>query len=834
MKKLDIYILKSFIGPFFAILLLVVFILMMQFLWLYIDELVGKGLSIKVVMEFLGWGSATMLPLSLPLATILASVMTMGSFAENSELIAIKAAGVSLGRALTPLICASFFIAIGAFFIANNLVPTAYNNIYTLSEDIRRTKDEIKIPTKTFYDGIEGYILRVDRNDSRTGMMHKVMVYNHTANKGNVSLTIADSAKMEMSKNKKYLTFALYNGINYEETNSQNYTDTTRQLQKTEFRRQELIIPLDNYGFQKTEVGRYSDQAKSMSLGDLTEDQDSIRTNLNAKIEEHLRSIRMDYTLQYAGQLDTSKTEVRKRSLFPLDSLKDLSLAKNIEYHNIAEGRINTYISRLSEFDRDAYPMSFTLKLIDIEIYKKFALALACFILFFIGAPLGAVIRKGGLGTPAIVSILFFVFYYIVDMIGTKLARDGAIDPITGAFIASYVLFPLGGFLTWKAINDESILGSDNLTNMFRKLKIKLKEIFHRTSIIYMGTPEFAVAPLETLLNAGYKISAVVTVPDKPSGRGQSVNESAVKKFAVSKGIPVLQPEKLKDPSFLEALKSYKPDLFVVVAFRMLPREVWSIPRLGTFNLHAALLPQYRGTAPINWAVINGERATGVTSFLIDAGVDTGTILMREQYKLGAEDTASDVHDALMELGSRVVLQTVEGLIAGNIDSRVQKSFIQGEEILHKAPKLSRELCHIDWDDTALHIVNLVRGLSDYPCAFTELLGADGSCTALKIFKAHVADGGEGCGVCMSGDAGRNFEGDSVRRPGTIVSDGKTFLGIASRDAVVALDEIQLAGKKRMAVADFLRGFHDPCSYKVSAGTSREVIEAVHNSEVPE
>ncbi|MCQ2155154.1 MAG: methionyl-tRNA formyltransferase [Bacteroidales bacterium] len=369
---------------------------------------------------------------------------------------------------------------------------------------------------------------------------------------------------------------------------------------------------------------------------------------------------------------------------------------------------------------------------------------------------------------------------------------------------------------------------------MFRKLKIKFKEIFHRTSIVYMGTPEFAVAPLETLLDAGYRISAVVTVPDKPSGRGQSVNESAVKKFAVSKGIPVLQPEKLKDPSFLEALKSYKPDLFVVVAFRMLPREVWSIPRLGTFNLHAALLPQYRGAAPINWAVINGEKATGVTSFLIDAGVDTGTILMREQYKIGAGDTASDVHDALMELGSRVVLQTVEGLIAGNIDSRVQKSFIQGEEILHKAPKLSRELCHIDWDDTALHIVNLVRGLSDYPCAFTELVGTDGSCTALKIFKAHVAEGGEGGSVCQSGDEGRNFDGGSVRRPGTIISDGKTFLGIASRDAVVALDEIQLAGKKRMSVADFLRGFHDPCSYKVSAGTSREVIDAVHDSEVTE
>ena len=227
MKKLDQFILKSFIGPFIAILLVVVFILVMQFLWLYIDELVGKGLSFKVILEFLGWGAATLLPLSLPLATLLASMMTLGTLGENNELLAIKAAGISLQRVMIPLGIACTIISIGAFFISNDLIPLAYNKIFTLRDDIGKTKEEIKIPTGTFYNGIEGYILRVEERDEDTGMMRNVMVYNHTSNKGNTSLTIADSAMMKMSQDKTFLTFTLYDGANYEETNTKKYRDTT-------------------------------------------------------------------------------------------------------------------------------------------------------------------------------------------------------------------------------------------------------------------------------------------------------------------------------------------------------------------------------------------------------------------------------------------------------------------------------------------------------------------------------------------------------------------------------------------------------------------------------
>ena len=223
-----------------------------------------------------------------------------------------------------------------------------------------------------------------------------------------------------------------------------------------------------------------------------------------------------------------------------------------------------------------------------------------------------------------------------------------------------------------------------------------------------MGTPEFAVAPLDNLIKHRYHIVGVVTVPDKPSGRGQKVNESAVKKFAVEKGLPVLQPEKLKDPEFLGQLAALKGDLFVVVGFRMLPEAVWSMPKLGTFNLHAALLPQYRGAAPINWAVINGESLTGVTTFMIDKNIDTGGIILRQESRVSHTDTAGDVHDRLMGIGADLVVQTVEGLIQGNAETRVQRSFIQGSELLKPAPKLTKELCHIDWTDTTENIYNLI------------------------------------------------------------------------------------------------------------------------------
>ena len=815
MKRLDRFILKSFIGPFLAILLVVVFILMMQFLWLYIDELVGKGLSFKVILEFLGWGSATLLPLSLPLATLLSSMMTLGTLGENNELLAIKAAGISLQRVLVPLSVICVIISIGAFFISNDLIPVAYNNIYQLREDIGRTKEEIKIPSGTFYNGIEGYILRVEERDDETGMMYGVMVYNHTKRKGNTSLTIADSAMIKMSKGKNYLTFTLYDGTNYEETNTKKYRDTTLQLQKIDFHKQEMIIPLENYAFEKSDSSRFNDQVKSMNLAQLHESQDSIGLKNAAGKKRNIESLSRSRTLRYNAQLDTVSKKVYTTPFVPEDLGKWKTIQAEIEAAENARKKADEVQNTLMSYSRERYFNTFTLRLIDIEILKKFALSIACFIFFFIGAPLGALIRKGGLGTPAIISVLFFVAYWVIDISGTKLAKDGAVSAFSGVFISSYILLPTGLYLTWKAINDSAIFNMDTIKNGLRKIKAMITEKFKKTRIVYMGTPEFAVAPLDALVQKGYDIVGIVTVADKASGRGLKINESAVKKYAVEHNIPVLQPLSLKDPEFLEALKAWKPDMFVVVAFRMLPKVVWEIPRLGTFNLHAALLPQYRGAAPINWAVINGDKATGVTTFMIDDGMDTGKIMYREQCLIGPDETVGEVHDKLMEIGSNLVVQTVEAIIENNVDMRVQSSFIQGSEILRPAPKLTRELCHIDWNCKTRYVYNLIRGLSPYPAAFTELV-KDEKTLQMKIYKTATVEGEEYASML----AACSLES---AEPGTVLSDGKTFLAFATSDGAISVTELQLAGKKRMAVKEFLIGFREPMGYTTTKGTSSQI-----------
>ena len=815
MKRLDRFILRSFIGPFFAILLVVVFILMMQFLWLYIDELVGKGLSFKVILEFLGWGGATLLPLSLPLATLLASMMTLGTLGENNELLAIKAAGISLQRVMIPLAIACGVISVGAFFVSNDLLPVAYNNIYQLREDIGRTKEEIKIPTGTFYNGIEGYILRVDDRNDETGMMHGVMVYNHTKKKGNTSLTIADSAILRMSKSKNYLTFTLFDGTNYEETNTKKYRDTTLQLQKIDFRKQEMIIPLENYAFQKSDSSRFNDQVKSMNLAQLYESQDSIG-ELNTKgKQKNIESMRKSRVFRYNSQLDTTSKKRHDSPFVPENLGEWKRIQDEIEAVEKAKKNAEELQSSLMSYSRERYYNTFTLRLIDIEILKKFALSIACFIFFFIGAPLGAIIRKGGLGASAIISVLFFVAYWVIDISGTKLAKDGAVGAFHGVFFSSYVLLPTGLYLTWMAIHDSSIFSLDAIKSGLRKIKAMIMERFKKTRIVYMGTPEFAVAPLDALIRQGYEIVGVVTVADKASGRGLKINESAVKKYAVAHNIPVLQPVSLKDPEFLEALKAWKPDMFVVVAFRMLPKVVWEIPRLGTFNLHAALLPQYRGAAPINWAVINGDKATGVTTFMIDDGMDTGKIMFREQCLIDPDETVGQVHDRLMEIGSDLVVQTVEAIIENNVDMRVQSSFIQGSEILRPAPKLTRELCHIDWNTRTKYIYNLIRGLSPYPAAFTELVKGD-KVLPMKIYGSKKITGEEYAQMLAE-------NGLEAAAPGTVLSDGKTYLAFATSDGAISATDLQLSGKKRMTVKDFLIGFREPQSYMTTKGTSSKI-----------
>ncbi len=793
MKKLDQFTLKAFIGPFVAILLIVIFILMMQFLWLYIDELVGKGLGFSVILEFMMWGACTIMPTALPLAVLLSSMMVIGQMGENKELMAIKAAGISLGRLIAPLIVTAFLISVGAFFIGNNLVPKAYNEIFTLRDDITRTKESIKIPSGTFYEGIEGYVLRVEDQNDDSGMMYKVQVYDHTARKGNTSIIIADSAILRISKAKDYLTFTLYNGSNYQEDNKMTYRDTALMLNRVDFSREDLIIPLNNYSFEHSDSSRFGDQAKSMRVKQLAQQKDSLDRHNADAYENHYLRFRTGASFSRREQLDTA----RRGDLSVPFSSEDMWKWDNYDKIQDAYERASTDADRMYgdvlTYNHDVYQSTFYLRRTDVELYKKFAQALACFLLFFIGAPIGAMIKKGGIGMSAIFSMLFFVIYWIVDITGTKLAKDGAWTAFNGVFSSAYVLGPIGAFFTYKAIKDAELFNMDTVKARWRKLLSKITGFFRKPRIVYMGTPEFAVAPLDALVRRGDKVVAVVTVADKPSGRGLKLNESAVKQYAVEHGIPVLQPLKLKDPEFLEQLAAFKADVFVVVAFRMLPEEVWRMPRLGTFNLHASLLPQYRGAAPINWAIINGDKRTGVTTFMIDHNIDTGGIILRDECLIEDSDNAGTLHDKLMEKGSQLVCDTVDLIVQRNVELRTQRSFVQGSEELRPAPKLTRELCHIDWNRPSRDICNLIRGLSPYPAAYTDLC-KDDKCLQLKIFAAERMEGVEA-------------------RPGELLSDGRSWLAVGTADGAVNLLDIQMSGKKRMETGAFLLGFREPESW---------------------
>ena len=798
MKKLDRFTLKAFIGPFVAILLLVVFVLMMQFLWVYIDELVGKGLGFGVILEFMMWGACTILPMALPLAVLLSSMMVISNMGDNKELMAIKAAGISLGRLMTPLIVLSFLIAVGAFFIGNNLVPKAYNEIFTLRDDITRTKGDIKIPSGTFYEGIDGYVLRVEDQNDETGMMYRVQVYDHTARKGNTAIIIADSAMLKISSAKDYLTFTLFNGSNYQESNQISYRDTSLELSRIEFTREELLIPLKNYAFEKSDSARFSDQPKSMRADELRHQHDSLYRHNEEAFAMHYTRFRGDASFVFRAQLDTARRGDRSEFFSSDDFLVWENWDKVRDAYDRAAVQADRLTGDVMSYNHDVYQSNFFLRRTDVEFFKKFAEALACFLFFFIGAPVGAMMKKGGVGFSAIFSMLFFVIYWVVEITGTKLAKDGNIDAFNGMFASAYVLIPIGAFFTYKAVKDAELFNMDTFKASWRKFVSRISSFFRKPRIVYMGTPEFAVAPLDALVKRGYKVVGVVTVADKPGGRGLKMQESAVKKYAVEHGIPVLQPVKLKDPDFLSALAAFKADIFVVVAFRMLPEEVWSMPRLGTFNLHASLLPQYRGAAPINWAIINGEKRTGVTTFMIDHNIDTGGIILREECPISDSDDAGTLHDKLMELGSALVCDTVELIIQRNVELRVQRSFIQGAEVLMPAPKLTRETCRIDWNRPGVNVRNLIRGLSPYPAAFTELVPADGSegSLQLKIYKAEFATG------------------LPALAPGQIASDGKSYLAIGTADGALSVTDLQLGGKKRMDVGAFLLGFRNPESWR--------------------
>ncbi|MBA3680778.1 MAG: methionyl-tRNA formyltransferase [Bacteroidetes bacterium] len=307
--------------------------------------------------------------------------------------------------------------------------------------------------------------------------------------------------------------------------------------------------------------------------------------------------------------------------------------------------------------------------------------------------------------------------------------------------------------------------------------------------IIFMGTPEFAVESLNTLIKNNYNVVGVVTVPDKPAGRGQQIQQSAIKKYALENNLKLLQPEKLKDENFIAELEELKADLQFVVAFRMLPEVVWNMPKMGTYNLHASLLPKYRGAAPINWAIINGEKESGVTTFKLKHEIDTGNILFQQKVNIENGTTAGELHDKLMITGADLILKTAKEINKSFESGNEPDFLLQKEEEVCHAPKIFKEDCLIDWSKTAIEINNRIKGLSPYPTAYAHFRNGDGNLQTLKIFNSK-------------------YELDNVFQPnGSLLTDNKNFLKVYCEDGLIEITEIQLQGKKKMLVPEFLRGF---------------------------
>ena len=306
--------------------------------------------------------------------------------------------------------------------------------------------------------------------------------------------------------------------------------------------------------------------------------------------------------------------------------------------------------------------------------------------------------------------------------------------------------------------------------------------------IVYMGTPDFAVESLRCLVEGGYNVVGVITMPDKPAGRGHKLQFSPVKQYALEHSLPLLQTEKLKDEAFVEALREWKADLQIVVAFRMLPEVVWNMPRLGTFNLHASLLPQYRGAAPINWAVINGDTETGITTFFLRHEIDTGEVIQQVRIPIADTDDVGIVHDKLMMLGGKLVTETVDAILNDAVKPIPQEEMaVVGE--LRPAPKIFKDTCRIDWNQPVKRIYDFIRGLSPYPAAWSELVQPDGETVVMKIFETEK--------IIQSHQL----------TPGTLLTDGKTYIHVAAADGIIGIRALQLPGKKRLKTDELLRGF---------------------------
>ncbi len=480
-KRLHLLILRSYLGPFILTFFISLFLLLMQFLWKYIDELVGKGLDVWVIGELLLYASASLVPMALPLAILLSSIMSFGNMGEHYELIALKSAGISLLRIMRPLILLVFAISILAFFFSNNLMPYTNLKMGTLLFDVRHQRPEISIREGVFDNSIEGMSLKVGKKDPRTNMLYRIMIYDHSKNDGNLVVTVADSGHMKLVDKDRYLILTLFNGHSYAEVRDQGKRNNTRPARREKFDKQRVVLELTGYGFSRSDENLFKGNYKMLNLDQLEVAIDSIKKEAVVNQKRFGENLSRSYLFKKISHrtfvTDTSIVEFSGNAEDPFALYQSMDNDQKNKAFAMAKDFGRSSQSYISSTKSEVFGHRRMLGRHEIEWHRKFTLSFACFLLFFIGAPLGAIIRKGGLGMPVVVSVLFFVLYYVVSISGEKYVKSGVLEAWQGMWLSTVFLFPIGIILTYKATHDSGLFNLDNYTIFVKRMaeKIRLK-----------------------------------------------------------------------------------------------------------------------------------------------------------------------------------------------------------------------------------------------------------------------------------------------------------------------------------------------------------------------
>lgn len=476
MKKLHVFMLKSFIGPFVATFFISMFVLIMQFLWRMIDDLVGKGLEFSVIAELLLYVAITLVPMALPLAVLLSSIMTFGSLGEHYELIALKSAGISLYRIMKPLIILIVLLTVMAFVFSNNVMPVANLKMYSLLYDIRRQKPEMSFKEGIFTNDLEGYSIKIDRINKNTGMMYNMLIYTHKDGTGNYEVTKADSGMMISDMNHDMMQLVLYNGHTYTDEGMKDAkARRTFPFRRLQFDKQTVMIELPGTDLKRTDENSFRSASLMLNLKQLTDTIKSAQQNLNQKKAGDAKRL-LTTNFQKSKNTNPRQDSVlieKSRGVF--SDPDSLYLSMDVEEQRRAMDYAVQYAREVKQRNQDDmyYYVGRQEGIIknQLEWHRKFSLSFACFIFFFIGAPLGAIIRKGGLGMPVVVSVLLFIIYYIIDMMGIRSAKEAVISPEMGAWISAFILLPLGAVLTYKSVTDSEMMNTDAYKIFFEKIK---------------------------------------------------------------------------------------------------------------------------------------------------------------------------------------------------------------------------------------------------------------------------------------------------------------------------------------------------------------------------